>query len=133
MSRARDVARRRAAVVGFHAALLAVALNEVAQKEYKKEDIIWFAKYIADAHLSSILALYGDLMERVLNRTSNTNNAKMGKAIFSELPETFTRNELYAAMRKGGYATLPRKAIYIWKKQGLIEKINSNEFRKCKN
>ena len=133
MSRARDVARRRAAVVGFRAALLAVALNEVAQKEYKKEDIIWFAKYIADAHLSSILALYGDLMERVLNRTSNTNNAKMGKAIFSELPETFTRNELYAAMRKGGYATLPRKAIYIWKKQGLIEKINSNEFRKCKN
>ena len=133
MSRARDVARRRAAVVGFRAALLAVALNEVAQKEYKKEDIIWFAKYIADAHLSSILALYGDLMERVLNRTSNTNNAKMGKAIFSELPETFTRNELYAAMRKGGYATLPRKAIYIWKKQGLIEKINSNECRKCKN
>ena len=133
MSRARDVARRRAAVVGFRAALLAVALNEVAQKEYKKEDIIWFAKYIADAHLSSILALYGDLMERVLNRTSNTNNAKMGKAIFSELPETFTRNELYAAMRKGGYATLPRKAIYIWKKQGMIEKINSNEFRKCKN
>ena len=133
MSRARDVARRRAAVVGFRAALLAVALNEVAQKEYKKEDIIWFAKYIADAHLSSMLALYGDLMERVLNRTSATNNAKMGKAIFSELPETFTRNELYAAMRKGGYATLPRKAIYIWKKQGLIEKINSNEFRKCKN
>ena len=133
MSRARDVARRRAAVVGFRAALLAVALNEVAQKEYKKEDIIWFAKYIADAHLSSMLALYGDLMEKVLNRTSATNNAKMGKAIFSELPETFTRNELYAAMRKGGYATLPRKAIYIWKKQGLIEKINSNEFRKCKN
>ena len=133
MSRARDVARRRAAVVGFRAALLAVALNEVAQREYKKEDIIWFAKYIADAHLSSMLALYGDLMERVLNRTSDTNNAKMGKAIFSELPETFTRNELYAAMRKGGYATLPRKAIYIWKKQGLIEKINSNEFRKTKN
>lgn len=133
MSRARDVARRRAAVVGFRAALLAVALNEVAQKEYKKEDIICFAKYIADVHLSSMLALYGDLMERVLNRTSDTNNAKMGKAIFSELPDTFTRNELYAAMRKGGYATLPRKAIYIWKKQGLIEKINSNEFRKCKN
>ena len=133
MSRARDVARRRAAVVGFRAALLAVALNEVAQKEYKKEDIIWFAKYIADVHLSSMLALYGDLMEKALNRTSATNNAKMGKAIFSELPETFTRNELYAAMRKGGYATLPRKAIYIWKKQGLIEKINSNEFRKCKN
>ena len=133
MSRARDVARRRAAVVGFRAALLAVALNEVAQKEYKKEDIIWFAKYIADVHLSSMLALYGDMMEKVLNRTSATNNAKMGKAIFSELPDTFTRNELYAAMRKGGYATLPRKAIYIWKKQGLIEKINSNEFRKCKN
>ena len=133
MSRARDVARRRAAVVGFRAALLAVALNEVAQKEYKKEDIICFAKYIADVHLSSMLALYGDLMERVLNRTSDTKNAKMGKAIFSDLPETFTRNELYAAMRKGGYATLPRKAIYIWKKQGLIEKINSNEFRKCKN
>ncbi len=133
MSRARDVARRRAAVVGFRAALLAVALNEVAQREYKKEDIICFAKYIADVHLSSMLALYGDLMERVLNRTSATNNAKMGKAIFSELPETFTRNELYAAMRNGGYATLPRKAIYIWKKQGLIEKINSNEFRKCKN
>ena len=132
MSRARDVARRRAAVVGFRAALLAVALNEVAQKEYKKEDIIWFAKYIADVHLSSMLALYGDLMERVLNRTSDTKNLKVGKTIFSDLPETFTRNELYAAMRKGGYATLPRKAIYIWKKQGLIEKINSNEFRKCK-
>ena len=133
MSRARDVARRRAAVVGFRAALLAVALNEVAQKEYKKEDIIWFAKYIADVHLSSMLALYGDLMEKALNRTSDTKNLKVGKTIFSDLPETFTRNELYAAMRKGGYATLPRKAIYIWKKQGLIEKINSNEFRKCKN
>ena len=133
MSRARDVARRRAAVVGFRAALLAVALNEVAQKEYKKEDIIWFAKYIADVHLSSMLALYGDLMEKALNRTSDTKNLKVGKTIFSDLPETFTRNELYAAMRKGGYSTLPRKAIYIWKKKGLIEKINSNEFRKCKN
>ena len=133
MSRARDVARRRAAVVGFRAALLAVALNEVAQREYKKEDIIWFAKYIADVHLSSMLALYGDLMEKALNRTSDTKNLKVGKTIFSDLPETFTRNELYAAMRKGGYSTLPRKAIYIWKKKGLIEKINSNEFRKCKN
>ena len=33
-------------------------------------------------------------------------------------------------MRKGGYSTHVRQAIYIWKRNGLIETIDKDMFRK---
>ena len=130
MSRARDVARRRAAVIGFRAALLAVALADAAGRKCSEEETRWFARYIADIQIASMLSLYGDAMEKALTGTAPTRNRKFGANIFETLPETFSRNDLYTMMRKGGYSTHVRQAIYIWKRNGLIETIDKDMFRK---
>ena len=51
---------------------------------------------------------------------------------FVELPEEFTTLDLVKIIQKYGGVTQPSMAIHLWKKDGLIEKLSRNHYRKIK-
>ncbi len=132
MSRARDTARRRAAVVGFRAALLAEAIGESIGTETRQEELAQFATYIAEASLNSILSMFGEAMEESLTATvSRTKQGVIGSLI-DMMGDTFTRKDLAVVLRDKGVKSPVKRVIYYWKIREWIEKINTNEYRKLK-
>lgn len=136
VDRARDTARRRAAVVGFRAALVAQAVNECGvvstEEQMPADDLCRFATYIADIYLSEMLAMYGGAMEKALAGARKAPSTYY-KSAFGALGDTFTTADLYALLRRERHKTPPRQVIYYWKKAGLIEKKEDGSYVKCKN
>lgn len=120
LSRARDTCRRRAAVVGFRAALLAVAIYDAIKQEPKKEDIIAFAIHISNYYLKTMMSMYGEAMEKALSPNNNHSGRVMAAAVFDSLSDTFTRNDLLVKLKKAHYSSPIKAVLYIWKKRGFI-------------
>ena len=55
-----------------------------------------------------------------------------GKSLFDDLPDRFTRGELYVKATQCGLTTPVRNILYQWKQAGLITKRNAQEYQKAK-
>ena len=122
VDRARDTARRRAAVVGFRAALVAKAINEVSGTEASDEQISTFATYIADVYLNTMLSMYGTALDNALSKTTNKTSTFFN-VLFDNLPDVFSVSDLYAYARKRNLKTPIKKILSMWRKSGLIEDV----------
>ena len=129
VSRARDTARRRAAVVGFRAALLAKAIAETIQVEVKDEDLNWFATYVADSHLNEILSMYGSAMEASLSKTAKT-KPTVSNSVYEQLGEEFTASDISFILSKNNIKSPAATVVYRWKKKEWIEKVGGGKYRK---
>ena len=54
------------------------------------------------------------------------------RTVYSELGDTFTRNDIYAVCLRQGIKTQIRRIVFDWKKQGFIEPIDKETFKKVK-
>ena len=122
VDRARDTARRRAAVVGFRAALVAKAINEVSGTEASDEQISTFATYIADVYLNTMLSMYGTALDNALSKTTNKTSTFFN-VLFDNLSDVFSVSDLYAYARKRNLKTPIKKILSMWRKSGLIEDV----------
>ena len=52
------------------------------------------------------------------------------KPIFNNLPQAFTKNDVYAQCIKSGIKTPIRQIIYLWCKQGYIKKTDDGGYEK---
>ena len=125
-----DTFRRRAAVIGFRAGMLAKVLYEDVKVKDVTKRINAFATYIAETVLNALIQKFGMQLRQI---STNTHKKSVNFVnIFALMGETFTRDDLYAVLLKNGRATSPTVVASMWNSAGLIEKVSKNVWRKKK-
>lgn len=118
--RTRDIFCRRAAVVGFRAAMLAFFLyGETLECRKKVSD---FAIWVADCMLVQHLLRFAI--------TTNNDNTKRYPEVFDALPNEFSREELRSALNAAGVSSTVRNVIYQWRLGGFVEIVRQTTNRK---
>lgn len=113
--RTRDIFCRRAAVVGFRAAMLAWFLNGETPTPTIRRQVSEFAIWVANCMLNQHLLRF--------NITSTNSNTMHFADAFEMLNTEFTHRDLDKALTACGIATAPRKVLYNWRLGGYIEPI----------
>lgn len=122
-----EIFRRRAAVIGFRAGMVAVACYKADAKEddgnlarYRRR-IKAFALWVANYALTALLSRYGSEMQEVTSRDGCGSTSVYYVDVFSRLAETFTIDELRSVIKKYNIKTPPKMVVYRWKQNELIE------------
>ena len=127
-NRARDIFRKRSAVIGFRAAMMLRPLYTNGGKNLER--LKDFALYVADIVLKNQLAFAGERLNEVIN--SSASATKKTDVIFDKLEDVFTTNDVIMLSKKSNIKTPHKGLIYLWRKNGLIEKLSPNNYKKIK-
>ena len=119
--------RRRAAAMGFRAAMLAFALSH----HQESNEVVELALWVAERALAAHLQLFGERTDVVveqgvakMNRTSNS------VRLLSELPYEFSKEQLQNLRVEHGQSSEVKMVIHRLVKHKKIEKIADNLWRK---
>lgn len=128
INKARDAFRRRVGVRGFRLALLCTALypkvNARAMDCIKK--FVWWWMHI---DIENMLKLWG-----VKYNEQNTHvNPLYNVDVFNSLRDEFTKNELLVEMKKQQVKSKVSNVIWQWNKNGYIQKIGDDKYKKKKS
>lgn len=115
-----DLFRRRAAVIGFRAGMLAAALWGSTFKKHI-EAIVRFALFVADEVLERQRDRFRSQANEIYAEQSPQTKGNF-KNLFQALPDTFTLDDLREVLRKSHLSSKPASIIYLWRKTGLIAK-----------
>lgn len=122
-----DVLRRRAALNGFRAGIIAYLL----EGRQETERAIKFALWYAERCLHYQLQIYGDKIDALHNNTLSTQAGKGNIRYLDALPKEFTKEELVSLRLANNESPVVKTIIYRWVKEGQIDKIGTNLWRKC--
>ena len=126
-SRAVDTLRKRAAVIGYRAGMLAYLLNECVYEKAVGEFTTWVAEYV----FQNQMTLFGSKFEEVAQSQLLMNERKSNVvSLLQSLPEQFTRNELMALRARNGQSTRVDMVITRWKSSGFILQVEKNTYKK---
>ena len=126
-SRAVDTLRKRAAVIGYRAGMLAYLLNECVYEKSVGEFTTWVAEYV----FQNQMTLFGNKFEEVAQSQLVMNERKSCVvSLLQQLPEQFTRNELMALRARNGQSTRVDMVISRWKSSGFITQVDKNTYKK---
>ena len=126
-SRAVDTLRKRAAVIGYRAGMLAYLLNECVYEKAVGEFASWVAEYV----FQNQMQLFGSKFEEVAQNQLVMNERKSCVvSLLQQLPEQFTRNELMALRARNGQSTRVDMVIGRWKSSGFITQVEKNTYKK---
>ena len=126
-SRAVDTLRKRAAVIGYRAGMLAFLLNECVYDKAVGEFTAWVAEYV----FQNQMQLFGSKFEEVAQNQLVMNERKSCVvSLLQQLPEQFTRNELMALRARNGQSTRVDMVISRWKSSGFITQVDKNTYKK---
>ena len=121
-----DVLRRRAALNGFRAGLVAYLLE--GRKE--TERAIRFALWFAERCFHYQMLIYGDKID-ALNKQLSPQASKGNIHYLDTLPKEFTKEDLVALRLANNESPVVKTIICRWVKEGLIVKIDTNLWQKC--
>ena len=119
--------RRRAALNGFRAGIIAYLLE--GRKE--TERAIKFAVWYAERCLHYQLLIYGDKIDALHNGTLSPQTSKGNVRYLDVLPKEFTKEDLVNLRLANNESAVVKTIIYRWVKEGKIVKINTNLWQKC--
>ena len=125
--KARDVFRRRVAVRGFRLGLLCYALWEKPRIADLRR-CIPFIKWWMEKDVESSLKLWGN---RYNNEAEDAPTLPQ-RSLFNELPNVFSKVDIYTQCLRQGIKTPIRNIIYRWQKMGHIKKTRKDEYEKVK-
>ena len=126
-SRAVDTLRKRAAVIGYRAGMLAYLLNECVYDKAVGEFASWVAEYV----FQNQMQLFGSKFEEVAQSQLVMNERKSCVvSLLQQLPEQFTRNELMALRARNGQSTRVDMVISRWKCSGFITQVEKHTYKK---
>ena len=126
-SRAIDTLRKRSAVIGYRAGMLAYLLNGEKYDKAVGEFTAWVAEYI----FQNQMQLFGNKFEEVAQQQLIVNERRSQvTSLLTQLPETFTRNELMALRARNGQSTNVATILSRWHSSGFIFKIDKNTYKK---
>ena len=121
-----DVLRRRAALNGFRAGIVAYLLE--GRKE--TERAIQFALWYAERCLHYQLLIYGDKIDALHNNTLSPQASKGNIRYLDALPKEFTKEDLVALRLANNESPVVKTIICRWVKEGVIIKIGTNLWSK---
>jgi hypothetical protein len=126
-SRAIDTLRKRAAVIGYRAGMLAYLLNECIYTKEVGQFTSWVAEYV----FQNQMELFGSKFEEVaLSQIRLRENRSQVVSMLQALPEQFTRNELMALRARNGQSTRVDVVISRWRSSGFITQVEKNTYKK---
>src|SRR5574344_42573 len=125
-----DIFRRRSAVIGFRAGLIATILCD----EKETDEVVNFATWVADYVLSQQLDLYGDEMNQLMQESEGITQRQQGnqnyQSLLSSLPEELTLEQLVELRMQAGYRSPVRQVIWRWTRNRIVEKVGAHSYRK---
>ena len=121
-----DVLRRRAALNGFRAGIIAYLLEGRQETERAIQFAIWYAERC----LHYQLQIYGDKIDALNNAKLSPKASKGNIRYLDLLSAEFTAQEFQNLRQANNESTVVKTIIWRWKKEGLVEKIDTNLWRK---
>ena len=126
-SRAIDTLRKRAAVIGYRAGMLAYLLNECVYTKEVGQFTSWVAEYV----FQNQMELFGSKFEEVAQTQIRVKeNRSQVVSLLQALPEQFTRAELMALRARNGQSTNVAMVISRWRSSGFITQTDKNTYKK---
>jgi hypothetical protein len=126
-SRAIDTLRKRSAVIGYRAGMLAYLLNGCKYDKAVGDFTAWVAEYI----FQNQMQLFGHKFEEVAqNQIRMNENRSQVASLLLSLPEQFTKNELMALRVRNGQSSRVDMVLNRWQSSGFITKVDKNTYRK---
>ena len=126
-SRAVDTLRKRAAVIGYRAGMLAYLLNECVYTKEVGQFTSWVAEYV----FQNQMELFGSKFEEVAQSQIRVReNRSQVVSLLQVLDEQFTKSDLMALRARNGQSTNVAMVISRWKAAGFIKQIEKNTYRK---
>ena len=122
-----DVLRRRAALNGFRAGIIAYLLE--GRKE--TERAIKFAVWYAERCLHYQLMIYGDKIDALHNGSISPQASKGNIRYLDALPKEFTKEDLVNLRLANNESAVVKTIICRWGKEEKIKKIGPNLWQKC--
>ena len=126
-SRAVDPLRKRAAVIGYRAGMLAYLLNECVYTKEVGQFTSWVAEYV----FQNQMELFGSKFEEVAQSQIRVReNRSQVVSLLQALPEQFSKSDLMALRARNGQSTNIAMVISRWKAAGFIKQVEKNTYRK---
>ena len=126
-SRAIDTLRKRSAVIGYRAGMLAYLLNGQKYDKEVGEFTVWVAEYV----FQNQMQLFGCKFEEVAQTAIKVaEKSSQVSSLLAQLPQNFTRSELMAVRARNGQSTRVDMVISRWKASGFITQTAKNTYRK---
>ena len=126
-SRAVDTLRKRAAVIGDRAGMLAYLLNECVYTKEVGQFTSWVAEYV----FQNQMELFGSKFEEVAQSQIRVReNRSQVVSLLQVLPEQFSKSDLMALRARNGQSTNVAMVISRWKAAGFIKQVEKNTYRK---
>lgn len=121
-----DVLRRRAALNGFRAGIIAYLL----EGRQETERAIRFAVWYAERCLHYQLQLYGNKIDALHDHAVSPQASKGNIRYLDVLPKEFTKEDLVNLRLANNESPVVKTIIYRWVKEGLVVKTNANLWQK---
>ena len=121
-----DVLRRRAALNGFRAGILAYLL----EGRQETERAIKFAVWYAERCLHYQLQLYGTKIDALHDNAVSPQTSRGNIRYLDALPKEFTKEDLVNLRLANNESPVVKTIIYRWCKECKIEKIGANLWQK---
>ncbi len=121
-----DVLRRRAALNGFRAGIIAYLLEGRQETERAIRSALWYAERC----LHYQLQLSGDKIDALHNNAVSPQASKGNIRYLDVLPKEFTKEDLVNLRLANNESPVVKTIIYRWVKEGLIEKTGANLWQK---
>ena len=121
-----DVLRRRAALNGFRAGIIAYLLEGCQETERAIKFALWYAERC----LHYQLQLYGTKIDALHSNTLSPQVSKGNIRYLDALPKEFTKEDLVNLRLSNNESPVVKTIIYRWVKEGIVVKINTNLWQK---
>ena len=126
-SRAIDTLRKRAAVIGYRAGMLAYLLNECVYTKEVGQFTSWVAEYV----FQNQMELFGSKFEEVAQTQIRVKErCSQVVSLLQALPEQFTKSDLMALRARNGQSTNVAMVISRWRSSGFITQVEKNTYKK---
>ena len=121
-----DQYHKRAAVIGFRCGVIASILEgEESQR------VLDFATMMADYTLYEQCHVFGFVIRKLYKQAAMEHERETANNnIFDTLPATFTMDDLISLKGQEVSPSGFRTIVYRWKKDGWIEKVGANRWKK---
>lgn len=127
IDKARDAFRRRVGVRGFRLALLCTALYPKMNSR-AIDCVCKFVKWWMHVDIENMLKMWGQKYNEQNTHLPNLYNIN----VFNSLKDEFTKNELLVVMKQQQVKSKVSNVIWQWSKNGYIEKLGDDKFKKTK-
>ena len=122
-----DVLRRRAALNGFRAGIIAYLLEGHKETERAIKFAIWYAERC----LHYQLQIYGDKIDALRNGQLSPQASKGNIRYLDLLPKEFTKEDLVSLRLSNNESPVVKTIICRWVREKMIEKTGTNLWQKC--